>query len=396
MPGQVAGDEAAEAARRWISDVSKPEVDAAYKAARDTIPEGFRGSMPRLQSVIDTLSAEDAAAFINTNKPVIDMVQKALASKEGITPEGAQKLKQALSRLAKPQMAVAEAATAQPGFKRAAGALAEDIDAMIMQGGGDAGTEALRIANETFLRNKPVRDAIYKVLGKGAEPGAVSGEQVIARIESMAKEKGGDAAKLLQLRAAVPQKEWSQIGRTIHENLGASRDGFDPNTWSKNWTNLSTNGKNALFGPEKVKALDDLAKIQSDFMKAAQGVGNPSGSGTALQGVGLVGALLHSPIKTIRGVLGGAGFMQFMGSPRAVKAVTRMQREMMEGMPMLSRDTFRAEISRVERKKALAKLAGLKATAKYVGMSIGGEDGQSVNEALTDMLEQAFQEAISR
>lgn len=393
LPNQVSGDEAADAARRWISEVSKPQVDAAFKAARDTIPEGFRGKMPNLQSVFNDLSAEDAAAFINTNKPVLDMVRKALESPEGITPEGAQALKQALSRLAKPGMAVAEAATAQPGFKRAAGALAKDIDAMIQTAGGKAGTEALRIANETFLANKPVRDAIYKVLGKGATPGNVSGEQVIARIEAMAKEKSGDAARLFQIKAAIPDKEWSQVARTIHENMGATRDGFDPNTWSKNWEKLSTNGKNALFGPEQVKALDDLARLQSDFMEASKNIGNPSGSGSALQGVGFVAALYHSPIKTIRGVLGGAGFMQFMGNPRAVKAVTKMQEAMLRELPMLSRDTMRADINRVAKKKAMAKLTGLKAAAKYVGMSIGGEDGKDVNAALTQMLDAAFQEA---
>jgi len=337
VPIGQAGDEAATSARGWVTGTSKREAAAAYDAvprALGPLGRAQTGDLPHTTRILDSLSAEDAASFTSINQPVLNMITEAATNPGGITVEGAEVLRKAVSKLGKPQMAVAADSTAQPGFKRAAAALLQDVELLISRHGGAPAVAANNAAKALFREHHaPIRAAVGKILGKDIVAGAKSGENVINKMHSMAKSTGaGDSANLMRLQTAIGANEWSQMARAVNENMGRSAAGtFDPLKWAKELQKLSPNGRNTLFGPELAREFDDLSRIMTDYAAASRSVGNPSGSGTVATTAAAAAGFATNPVATVAIGLSGHGAMRYFSSPRVVRALGRVARHLSRG-----------------------------------------------------------------
>jgi hypothetical protein len=372
-PG-VAGDIIGNHARNWMNTITKDEVGAAYDAVKQFIPPDARVDMAKLRQTVAKLKAEDAASYTTVRKPVIDAVEAALKAPKGITIEGAEELRKVLSKQGKPGLAIGEAATAQPHFKRVAGALASDVDKALFTSAGPAGYNALKGAKFTYMKNKQVRNAVEKVMGKGVLEGGVSGEQIVNKLYSMAKgTSAGDARSLLQFKRAVGDDAWNTMRRSVNERMGLDASGeFNALKWSKEFKKLTRNGQRVLFGRELASEYTALAGVLQDYVTASGRLGNPSRSGDLVTGAALGASVLADGGLTLLGALKGRAIMNYMGNPRVVKAVKNYavaSKNVMTGKagPTLARTAARQLAIQIER-------AGGDANAV---MSLLAEDNQA-------------------
>ena len=315
---------------QWMHKTTKDEVSTVFEAARNMVPEGFTGQVPRLTNVLKQLAARDNAAGTAINKPVRDAIEGAV-NRGFLTLDGAKDLRDFLSKQANPGAAVAQTG-AESGFKQAAGALEQDIKAMIAQGGGQRATQAMRSAKEFFKRQKKTRDAVEIVMGKGAKEGAVSAERLVNRVTQLAKQSsGGDARSLARIKSVMDKGAWGSLARQSHEILGRNASGaFDPLKWSKEYQKLSNNGKVALYGKTLKAEYDNLSDFMIKFVNAQGRVGNPSRSGDLLAGAGLIQytaeSLAAGAGHALFRIMGARSFMRYWGNPRVIKAASKVAR----------------------------------------------------------------------
>lgn len=104
---------------------------------------------------------------------------------------------------------------------------------------------------------------------------------------------GDGGSQLRRMRQQFEPQEWDVIGASVLNNMGLARAGaqdatgevFSVNTFMTNWSKLSNEAKEALFGGKRYadmrKGLDDLVEIASSF-KGVERFANTSNSGKVM------------------------------------------------------------------------------------------------------------------
>ncbi len=104
---------------------------------------------------------------------------------------------------------------------------------------------------------------------------------------------GDGGSQLRRMRQQFEPQEWDVIGASVLNNMGLARAGaqdatgevFSVNTFMTNWSKLSDEAKEALFGGKRYadmrKGLDDLVEIASSF-KGVERFANTSNSGKVM------------------------------------------------------------------------------------------------------------------
>lgn len=313
-------------ADKYVGRESKDIVSNMYTEAEKYIPKDFKGDLPNLTALYKKFQAEQAESTSNVRQPVIDAIEAAIRRGK-LTVKGAEDLKQSLSRLGKPGLAVGEAATAAPHFKRAAQALNKDLAAMIKTAGGPQAEAALRKAKDQFVLTSRMRRAAERFVGKKLGDDAVAGETVIGKIYTAAGTgTGSDTASLYRMKKIVGDGEWRDVGRVIHARMARGSDGEDNILqWAKNFNKLSPGGRQAIFG-NNARELTDLAKFATDYMRTFNAMGNPSKSGDLAAIMAGAAALTTQPIAAL---LTGSKILtvsKIMAQPRKVKALKTVLR----------------------------------------------------------------------
>ena len=203
------------------------------------------------------------------------------------------------------------------------GALTRDIEQTASKVGPQA-LKAFKVAN-AYKRGVETRreNVMGMLLGKKLD---MSPEKTFAQIQSWAKAKGGDFAKLSQAVRSLPDEEANAVRATIIDTLGKSTDGaqnsvgtaFSPSTFATRWNQLSPRAKAVLFQGEHRAALDDIAGL-STAMKNADRYNNKSNTGVVVGGAFTYGSTFANPLITA-GVVGSqllSGVI--LGSPRVAK-----------------------------------------------------------------------------
>lgn len=209
--------------------------------------------------------------------------------------------------------------------------LSADMEATAMKQGPQA-LAAFKRAN-TYKRAVETRreNVMGMLLGKKLD---MSPEKTFAQVQSWAKAKGGDFAKLSQAVRSLPEEEANAVRASIIDTLGKSTDGaqnsvgtaFSPATFATRWNQLSPRAKAVLFQGEHRAALDDIAGLSS-AMKNADRYNNTSNTGVVVGGAATAGSFLGSPLMTA-GVIGGqllSGVI--LGSPRVAKWAAALSRK---------------------------------------------------------------------
>ena len=185
---------------------------------------------------------------------------------------------------------------------------AEDVDISLTLAGRNRAAQLYRRAN-AFWRDRveTIDNALEPILGAGK-----SGEDALAGLVSMAGDKKGGSNRLRRVLSSMPAADANNARATIINRLGAAsagqqnagRNAFNTSTFLTNWSNMSVEGRRALFGnnPRVAQELDDLARI-AEAKKLTASYANTSGTGRAAN---YAQGLRDTAVLATSGYLGGA------------------------------------------------------------------------------------------
>jgi len=190
---------------------------------------------------------------------------------------------------------------------RRLGMVVDAANADIMAGlqGNNRALAAYRRADD-FWRDRANRidTALSKVIGKADAP--ISGEQVMAKIESLAAPRTGNAQQLRTILGSLRPDERQQVAANIAGSLGRSAPDaeFSVPVFFSQVGKLSPRARNAIFGRDGAEALEDLATI-AEGRRGTLARLNNSGSGRVSN--------YFETFKGLLGIGGGAGLGAAVG-----------------------------------------------------------------------------------
>ncbi len=167
-------------------------------------------------------------------------------------------------------------------------------------------------ASDTIERNKQ----ISKLLRTGSD------EVLAGKLGNLLQEKTGNVRFLNDLKKALPPDEFAVIGGSALHDLGYNatvKGEFDINKFAKNWKDVSAEAKKAMFSPEHMKWIDDVAHL-GEHIKGASSYQNHSNTAGAfwlfemLSTGGEIGAaaLAGDVSKKLIGTVAGGAAMPFV------------------------------------------------------------------------------------
>lgn len=203
--------------------------------------------------------------------------------------------------------------------------LSQDISGGLRAAGKSDAAKAYRAADVAYAQRSANMDVITRVIGK---EGDQSADQVANRIASMSKVEYN---KLSQAMSAIHPDQAAQLRGGLIDSLGhptaANADqGFSLTSFGTRWAKLSDQAKAALYPPQTIRDLNDLATL-SIAQKGIQRLGNTSGSATHLRNAGEVSAmttalLVHpaSLLAALPPAIGG----KLLATPGVAKAMVAL------------------------------------------------------------------------
>ena len=205
---------------------------------------------------------------------------------------------------------------------------AEDVDISLTLAGRNRAAQLYRRAN-AFWRDRveTIDNALEPILGAGK-----SGEDALAGLVAMAGDKKGGSNRLRRVLSSMPAADANNARATIISRLGrakagqqnADQDVFNTSTFLTNWSNMSVEGRRALFNnnPRVAQELDDLARI-AEAKKLTASYANTSGTGRSVNygqglrdaGVALVSGNLIGIAPTLAALALNVGGGALLASP---------------------------------------------------------------------------------
>lgn len=185
-----------------------------------------------------------------------------------------------------------------------------------------AGPDALKKLKEAdaFYRegSERVKGALQAFVGKG-EHAPKAGESTFDLVIRAAGSKGGaDIARLRKLKQSLQPQEWDDLAATVIHRLGESPDGKMPiNKFVTAYDNMSSEGKDLLFGNgEKRAELDNLVVV-ARAQKNVEAAANHSNTAVAAQSGGTFMGLMNpsTTLPTLGGLAGGAAVGEALTNP---------------------------------------------------------------------------------
>lgn len=201
------------------------------------------------------------------------------------------------------------------GRTRAEFYVTEALDAAKADVARDFGTtapEALRLYNRAdgmwTARQANRREILDRLIGQADNP--LSGEQVMARLQTMAGNRG-DVSRLERMWQRLGSQEQLDVAATVAE--GAMSRSADEGFQLQNFVNwargLSTEGRRVIFGPEASRSIGNLVRI-SKALQATEGALNRSRSGVVQNWAGAFRDFVRGgPVGAGLGLLGGGSVL---------------------------------------------------------------------------------------
>lgn len=350
--GRIADDAAGGSAQDLTSvaaqanDASRPGSLAAYAGDSKQVTDSIYGqaehlagntalATPRTINAIDALLAKSAAT-----PGGIPGFEKLAALREELangrfTVEGLRTLRTTFGdSLDSTQRAAREAAkTIWP-------TLSQDIRAGLVQSGKSDAAKAYRLADAKYADRAANIEVISRIIGPNAD---LSADQVANRIGAMSKVEYG---KLGQAMSAIDPDQAAAIRGGLIDNLGAptagnTDAGFNLVSFGTRWAKLSDQAKAALYPPQTIRDLNDLATLAT-AQKGIRRLGNASRSGVTVQNLAESGAIfsgnwhaLIAPFITgkILSMPGAAKAMVALAQNKPIQVVTRRLAEVARRNP---------------------------------------------------------------
>jgi hypothetical protein len=140
-----------------------------------------------------------------------------------------------------------ESSLSEEELKQLYSGLRADVRAAARNAGGDKGLAAFDRANDYAQKVIERRKELGKIIGSKGE---VNDEKVFADLAKLAKEKTGNAELLKKARKSMDPASWNDVTAGVISDLGRTKEGlFSPDRFITSYSELSSVGKDALFGP---------------------------------------------------------------------------------------------------------------------------------------------------
>ena len=202
-------------------------------------------------------------------------------------------------------------------------ALTTDIYASAMNIGGQAANDLRAIDRWYRVTNNRIQTALQPF------DDASGGAQAFRRVIDLASQGGRqNTRQLMQLREALRPDEWRSVSASIMDELGNPNFGnphiMEPGAFSlenfvRNVGRMSDEGRQALFGPQMARELENLARV-AGYIKGVRAFANMSRSGSSLQnastiamGGGAVVAAATGNVAPLATLVGAGAAMRITG-----------------------------------------------------------------------------------
>ena len=253
---RAAADFAIRPALEKVVENNKNDINAAYNGLRSQISTQAFHTMPRTKAALAQIKhARREAGHANPGQGLEQFENIA----NGATFEGAHRARVDARE-------AGNALVPHPGynaadFNKLNRAMTADIVSMVGKSAHSAAQApaALRAfyqAEKTFGNLAEQNDLLHKLLN-------AKGEGTIATLLNAGKEKGGNLRLLGQLRATMAPKDFEQIGGTLLHELGdnPATGEFSLGRFVTGWNKLSAQGKAALFSPQHLHEIENIAGL---------------------------------------------------------------------------------------------------------------------------------------
>lgn len=342
----ISGERAGRAIERGVQTFSKNTNamrKALYWQADQHIPSDTPIGVSNTQRALAELTTPFAGAEATTGAQISpkilqmadnlaqDVAAAQQAGTAGIPYEAVKRIRSQIGEELSDFSLSTDRPTAQ--LKRLYGSLSQDLEAAA-QAQGPSAVAAIRRANNYFKASADRLETLERVVDKNGGP-----EKVFQAAMSGTKD---GATTLRAVMRSLPEDGQKAVSAAVIKRMGlansgaqnAAGDAFSPNTFLKNWSDLSPEARRTLFGRYGTGFSEDMDKIArvADRIKTGSEVyRNPSGTvnrGAALAYPATIGGLV------ITGQIGGAaaavgggalanGLARAMTNPKFVKWLAR-------------------------------------------------------------------------
>gem|GEM_PF-2845113 len=300
------GDALQTGARKWIARVKgekgNPLDRGIIGKAYDAIPIGSNSPAKRE----NTLAAlEEVNEQFSSNPKLRELMQDSQASRL-LDALGDADSELSWSDLKALRSAVGEDMNAfrigsqgsrQSTLSRLYGALSEDMRATAQARGPAALAKFERANSLNRAVEARIENTLSAILGKD---GMQSAERAAEKLRAMAMsgKSTSDFRQLAEIRKSIPAAEWGEVSGALVRLLGqpAKSEGrdFAPQTFVRNFQDMSTAAKNLIFGGSNStlrKNLDEFAEVVGDIA-GSDATRNASNTGMVVTGaLGLTAGL---------------------------------------------------------------------------------------------------------
>ena len=245
-----AGEGARQGIRDWIGPGSGEYLTRLYDSVDNLIADhALRRPLTSTRAAARDLASDVERGIAPSNRPAIGLVERAAFSREGLTYAETKQLRTEIGARINGSI-LPEAGTSRPALQRLYGALTEDLQSIILRAGGKDAEDAFLRANHVARTVSQWREALAGVVG--AE-GNAPAERVLDRLLTMASARpGADINRLIQARAVITQQggeeAWHEVASAALRQMGRTGEGLSIARLRTEYSNLSPNGRDLLFG----------------------------------------------------------------------------------------------------------------------------------------------------
>lgn len=246
------------------------------------------------QDIVSEATARESPQPIST---AVKEVLGAATNPKGLTYESLKSLRTRIGEM----MESAGADTSKQELQRLYRSLSDDMRAHVQSTGGPRAVQVWERANRMASAAAERRNQLSTILGTDRK----SDEATFGAILKAASTGGGANVRLLATaRKALRPDEWGEVVGGAIRGLGRDTKGeFDAGKFIRDYAKMSDEGKNVLFGESSPmrKSLESISQVAETFPK----INKLAGSSGETAHTGLIGLLLHDPVKALGTVLGG-------------------------------------------------------------------------------------------
>jgi len=328
--GRTYADMQARPGLQGVIDQNRADINAGYNDVRSQIDRNAQFGMPRTQKAIDDVVAARKVAGWSDPEQGLEQFKNVSS---GTTVEGAQRARVDARAAGNPLVP-------HPGYNKAdynkiTTAMSADIRDMVQVAAKRVGNDPQKAlssfnkAEANFGQLADQNDRLNRIVGS-------QGEGAIRTLINAAKEKGGDARLLAQLKNSMPQADFERIGGALLDELGRGGNGeFSLAKFTSDWNKLSDPAKRVLFGNNHLKNIEDIVGL-GQHIKGALGESNTSRTAhaviafdvlkTAVEGAVAVGVGALSPVSggaTAAGFIGANLLTRFLATPAKAASMAK-------------------------------------------------------------------------